>query len=322
MKQRILTGIQSSGKLHIGNYFGSMKPNLELAETHEAFLMIADLHALTTLRNAEELRENTFDVALDFLACGLDPEKTTFFRQSAVPEHTELTWILATLTPLGMLERAHSFKDKMAKGLDINAGLFTYPILMACDILLYDPHFVPVGKDQKQHVEMARDIAMKFNAAYGEGFPVLPEPLISEQTGIIPGIDGQKMSKSYRNTIDIFASEKELQKQIMSIVTDSKGVADPKDPDTCTVFALAKLFFTADELADLRAKYLQGGFGYGDAKKWLFEKVNAYFAPMREKRKHFIEHPERVQNILRLGNERARGFAKAKMEKIHELVGL
>ncbi|MBI5414553.1 tryptophan--tRNA ligase [Candidatus Peregrinibacteria bacterium] len=320
--KRILTGLQPSGKLHIGNYFGSMKPNLELGKTHEAFLMIADMHALTTIQNAKEMSENIRDVALDFLTFGLDPEKTTFFRQSDVPEHTELTWIFSNIVPLGVLERAHSFKDKKAKGLEANTGLFIYPILMACDILLYDPHYVPVGKDQKQHVEMTRDIALKFNHIYGEGFPIIPEPMISEETGVVPGIDGQKMSKSYGNTIEIFADEKTLQKKIMSIVTDSKGALEPKDPAACNVFTLAKLFFSEDELKDLEGKYRAGGFGYGDAKKWLFEKVNVYFAPYRKKREELAKNPEKVDTILRFGAEKAREKAKAKMKIVRELVGL
>ena len=320
--KRILSGLQPSGKVHIGNYFGYMKPNLDFATTHEVFLMIADLHALTTVRDAAELRTNIREVALDFLACGLDPAKTTLFRQSTVSEHTELTWIFSTITPLGILERAHAFKDKTARGLEVNTGLFTYPLLMACDILLYDVHFVPVGKDQKQHVEIARDIALKFNNIYGEAFPVLPEAIISEETGIVPGTDGQKMSKSYKNTIDIFADDKMLQKQIMSIVTDSKSVDEPKDPQTDTVFALAKLFFAPEELQELEKKYRSGGFGYGDAKKWLLEKVRAYFAPFRQKRAELAADPKKVLAVLEEGAARARQVAAKKMQLVREKIGL
>lgn len=320
--KRIVTGVQSSGKLHIGNYFGSLKPNIELSEKYEAYLFIADLHALTTVRDPEALRQQTWDVALDFLACGLNPSKATFFRQSAVPAHSELSWILSNLTSLGMLERAHSFKDKKAKGIEVNAGLFTYPILMASDILLYDPDFVPVGKDQKQHVEMTRDIAQRFNSIYGEVFPVLPEPLISEETGIIPGTDGQKMSKSYGNTIPIFAPEKEIRKSVMGIVTDSKGAEEPKDPETCTVFQLCRLFFSAAELQELEEKYRTGGFGYGDAKKWLFEKIQAYFAPFAAKRKELAVEPEKIKTILRFGAEKAREMADEKIKQVHKMMGL
>ncbi len=320
--KRTLTGVQPSGKLHIGNYFGSIQPNLELAKTHEAFLFIADLHALTTVRDPDVLRSNVLDVALDFLASGLDPEKTTFYRQSDIPEHTELAWILSNLTPLGMLERAHSFKDKTAKGLEVNTGLFTYPVLMAADILLYEPHFVPVGKDQKQHVEMARDIALKFNHAYGETFRIIPEPMISEETGVVPGTDGQKMSKSYGNTIPIFLEGKALQKIIMSITTDSKGVGEPKEPEKCTVFTLAKLFFSPDEIKDLEGKYRKGGFGYGDAKKWLYEKMEAFFAPYRAKRKELAENPEKLDLILRFGAEKAREIARKKLDEVRRNIGL
>ncbi len=320
--KRILTGLQPSGELHIGNYFGSMKPNLELAETHEAFMTIVDLHALTTVHDAAKLRKYSIDTALDLLACGLDPQKTILFCQSDVHEHAELTWIFSTITPLGLLERSHAFKDKKARGLEVNTGLFTYPILMASDILLYDPHYVPVGKDQKQHVEMVRDIAQKFNNTFGEAFPLLPEPMISEETGVVPGIDGQKMSKSYGNTIEIFDDEDVMEKKIMSIVTDSKGVDEPKDPETCNVFQLAKLFFSENELSDLDQKYRNGGFGYGDAKKWLFERTHAYFTPFRTKREDFEKEIDAVHRILDAGAQKARDIAGAKMKVVKEMVGL
>ncbi|MBT8042568.1 MAG: tryptophan--tRNA ligase, partial [Pontiella sp.] len=275
---RILSGIQPSGKLHIGNYFGMMKPAIELQEQGEAYLFIANYHAMTTVQDADALRSMTTDVALDFLACGLDPEKTAFYRQSDVPEVQELAWILSTLTPMGLLERCHSYKDKVAKGIAASHGLFAYPVLMAADILAVNSTVVPVGRDQKQHVEVTRDLAIRFNNTFGEVF-VIPEPSIRENVAVVPGIDGQKMSKSYDNTVEIFSEGKPLKKRVMKIVTDSKELEDPKDPDTCNVFALYKLFASDSEQADLAARYRAGGMGYGTAKTELLDKINAHFGP-------------------------------------------
>ena len=318
---RILSGFQPSGTLHLGNYFGAMQPNLEFQKLGESYLFIADYHALTTSPEPEALRQRVFDVALDFLACGLDTDHTVFFRQSDVPCVTELMWILNTITTVGFLERAHSYKDKIAKGFMPNAGLFTYPVLMAADILLYQSDLVPVGKDQKQHLEITRDLAIRFNERYGEVFTV-PEGHIAENVAVIPGLDGQKMSKSYNNTIPLFGAPKAIRKLIMSIVTDSKGLEDVKDPDTCNVAKLYKLLATDEQYADLCSKYRAGNFGYGHAKQALFEAVEAYFGPMRAKREEFAKDPGEVWNILNKGAEKARITAEATMEKVRKAVGL
>ena len=318
---RILSGFQPSGTLHLGNYFGAMQPNLEFQKLGESYLFIADYHALTTSPEPEALRQRVFDVALDFLACGLDTDHTVFFRQSDVPCVTELMWILNTITTVGFLERAHSYKDKIAKGFMPNAGLFTYPVLMAADILLYQSDLVPVGKDQKQHLEITRDLAIRFNERYGEVFTV-PEGHIAENVAVIPGLDGQKMSKSYNNTIPLFGAPKATRKLIMSIVTDSKGLEDVKDPDTCNVAKLYKLLATDEQYADLCSKYRAGNFGYGHAKQALFEAVEAYFGPMRAKREEFAKDPGEVWNILNKGAEKARITAEATMEKVRKAVGL
>ena len=318
---RILSGFQPSGTLHLGNYFGAMQPNLEFQKMGESYLFIADYHALTTSPEPEALRQRVLDVALDFLACGLDTEHTVFFRQSDVPCVTELMWILNTITTVGFLERAHSYKDKIAKGFMPNAGLFTYPVLMAADILLYQSDLVPVGKDQKQHLEITRDLAIRFNERYGEVFTV-PDGHIAENVAVIPGLDGQKMSKSYNNTIPLFGAPKAIRKLIMSIVTDSKGLEDVKDPDTCNVAKLYKLLATDEQYADLCSKYRAGNFGYGHAKQALFEAVEAYFGPMRAKREEFAKDPGEVWNILNKGAERARVTAQQTMEKVRKAVGL
>ena len=318
---RILSGFQPSGTLHLGNYFGAMQPNLEFQKMGESYLFIADYHALTTSPEPEALRQRVLDVALDFLACGLDTEHTVFFRQSDVPCVTELMWILNTITTVGFLERAHSYKDKIAKGFMPNAGLFTYPVLMAADILLYQSDLVPVGKDQKQHLEITRDLAIRFNERYGEVFTV-PDGHIAENVAVIPGLDGQKMSKSYNNTIPLFGAPKAIRKLIMSIVTDSKGLEDIKDPDTCNVAKLYKLLATDEQYADLCSKYRAGNFGYGHAKQALFEAVEAYFGPMRAKREEFAKDPGEVWNILNKGAEKARATAEATMEKVRKAVGL
>ena len=318
---RVLSGIQPSGKLHIGNYFGMMKPAIELQQQGEAYLFIANYHAMTTVQDAARLREMTTDVALDFLACGIDPEQTAFYRQSDVPAVQELAWILSTVTPMGLLERCHSYKDKTAKGISASHGLFAYPVLMAADILAVQSNVVPVGRDQKQHVEVTRDLATRFNNIYGEVFTI-PEPSIRENVAVVPGIDGQKMSKSYDNTLEIFGEGKPFKKRVMKIMTDSKELEEPKDPDTCNVFALYKLFASEEELTDLAGRYRAGGMGYGTAKKELLEKINDYFGPMREKRAELADNMDYVEGVLQNGAERASVLARETLQKARQAVGL
>lgn len=318
---RILSGIQPSGKLHIGNYFGMMQPALELQQQGEAFLFIANYHALTTVSDGDMLRKATHDVALDFLACGLDPQKTVFFRQSDVPEITELTWLLSVVTPMGLLERCHSYKDKLAKGIAASHALFSYPVLMAADILAVQSNVVPVGRDQKQHVEVTRDIAIKFNNQYG-GIFTIPEPSIRDNVAVVPGIDGQKMSKSYNNHIELFGSEKETRSRIMRIVTDSTPLEEPKDPATCSIMALYRLVAPPAAVADMENSYRGGGYGYGSAKKALFEMVWEYFKPFREKRAELADDPATVEKILQRGAMRARAEATATLEKAKRAMGL
>ena len=318
---RVLSGVQPSGKLHIGNYFGMMKPAIELQEQGETFLFIANYHALTSVHEGAALREMTRDVALDFLACGIDPERTAFYRQSDVPGVHELAWLLSVLTPMGLLERCHSFKDKTAKGLAASHGLFAYPVLMAADILAVNATVVPVGRDQKQHVEVTRDVATRFNNAFGEVF-VMPEPSIRETVAVVPGIDGQKMSKSYHNTIEIFGSGKPLKKRIMKILTDSKQLEDVKDPDTCNVFALYKLFADEAAQAELAERYRAGGMGYGHAKTELYETMERYFEPMRERRMSLEKDPDFVEDVLRMGAKRASEVAQDVLGRAREAVGL
>jgi len=318
---RILSGIQPSGVLHIGNYFGMMRPGIALQAEGEAFYFIADYHALTSLRNPKALRENSRRVALDFLACGLDPERAALFRQSDVPQVTELAWILATVAPMGLLERAHSYKDKVARGMTASAGLFNYPVLMAADILIYDSDIVPVGKDQKQHIEITRDLAVKMNETYGEIFK-LPEPRIQTATEVVPGIDGQKMSKSYGNNIDIFGDEDETRKRVMSIVTDSTPLEAPKDPARSTIFQLYSLFAFNNEIADMRERFQRGGTGYGDFKKQLFAKLWEYFAPMRKRREEILADKSYIDNVLDRGAKRANRVANQVMQRVRGAVGL
>lgn len=318
---RILSGIQPSGKLHIGNYFGMMKPAIELQEQGEAYLFIANYHALTSVKDAVALRQMTTEVALDFLACGIDPEKTAFYRQSDVPEVHELAWLLSTLTPMGLLERCHSYKDKIAKGIAASHGLFAYPVLMAADILAVQSNVVPVGRDQKQHVEVTRDLAVRFNHAYGEVFTI-PEPSIRGDVAVVPGVDGQKMSKSYDNTIEIFNEGKPLKKRVMKILTDSKELEDPKDPDTCNVFALYNLFATEEELAELAKRYRAGGMGYGHAKTALLDKINEHFGPVREKRAELADDIDYVNDVLHSGAQRASLLARETLQKARQAVGL
>jgi tryptophanyl-tRNA synthetase len=319
---RILSGIQPSGALHLGNYFGMMKPAIELQEKGEAFYFIADLHSMTSLFDAEERRRNSLDVALDFLACGLDPKRTVFFRQSDVPEVTELTWLLGTVTPMGLLERCHSYKDKLAKGLSSNFGLFAYPVLMAADILIYDSNVVPVGQDQKQHVEVTRDIAIKFNEQYGETF-VIPKPQIRADVAKVPGTDGEKMSKSYGNTIEIFGDEKALRKKIMSIKMDSRTPQEPKpNADENLAIQILKLVAPAAEATAFEDKLRAGGLGYGDLKKALFEHYWSYFAEARKKRAELVANRDYVQRVLRDGAAKARAKAQEVLQRARKACGV
>ena len=318
---RILTGVQPSGIPHLGNYFGAMKQVCALQEKGESFLFIADYHALTTSPDPKVLRQNVVNLALDFISCGVDLDKTVFFRQSDVPEVCELSWILGTVTPVGLLERAHSYKDKLAKGFAANTGLFTYPVLMAADILLYRSNLVPVGKDQKQHLEITRDVAIKFNNAYGD-ILTIPEGYIPENAAVVPGTDGQKMSKSYGNTIPIFGTEKEIKKAVMNIVTDCKGLEEKKDPDHCNVFAIYKLFATPEEEQKMRENYLGGNYGYGHAKLALFEKIWTTFEPMRKRRAELAADATFVERTLAANGERARCEAEKLMRKVRRAVGL
>ncbi len=318
---RILTGVQPSGQLHWGNYFGAMKPIIDSQDKGETFVFVAQYHALTTVHDAGRLRTATWDVALDFLACGLDPAKACLFRQGDVPEVHELAWLLSVVTPMGLLERCHSYKDKLARGIPASHGLFAYPVLMAADILLYQSDLVPVGRDQKQHVEVTRDIAAKFNQTFGEVFR-LPEPLIAEKVAVIPGLDGQKMSKSYNNTIGLFDDPKDVKAKIMRIATDSTPLEAPKDPDTCRVFALYRLFADDAEAEEMRRNYLRGGYGYGHAKKALFEIYQRKMAPFRERRDYLAAHPEEVEATLRAGAERARRAARDTLAAARRAVGL
>lgn len=319
---RILSGIQPSGALHIGNYFGMMRPAVELQSQGEAFIFIADYHSMTSLFDAAQRRRNCLDVALDFMACGLDPKRTVFFRQSDVPEHCELTWVLSTITPMGLLERCHSFKDKTSHGIAVNHGLFAYPVLMAADILIYDSNVVPVGRDQKQHVEVTRDIAIKFNEAYGQTF-VLPEPRIRDEVAVVPGTDGQKMSKSYGNTIELFGDEKALRKKVMSIKMDSRTPEEPK-PDAAenNAIKLLKLLAPPEEAALIESKLAAGGYGYGDLKKALFEHYWNHFAPQRARRKELEANLDHVHAVLRDGAQRARAVASSVLARARTACGL
>jgi tryptophanyl-tRNA synthetase len=319
---RILSGIQPSGTLHLGNYFGMMRPAIELQEKGEALYFIADYHSMTTLTDATQRLKNTLDVALDFLACGLDPKKTVFFRQSDVPEVTELTWLLSTVTPMGLLERAHSYKDKTAKGVAPSHGLFAYPVLMAADILIYDSNLVPVGRDQKQHVEMTRDIAIKFNEQYGQTF-VIPEPQIRDEVAVVPGTDGQKMSKSYGNTIEIFGDEKAIRKKIMGITMDSRTPEEPKpDAEKNIALQLLKLVGTSDFSKTWEDRLRAGGLGYGDLKKALFVCYWDYFAEARKKRAALAADLDYVNKVLADGATKARTLAQGVLRRARKNCGL
>ena len=318
---RYLSGIQPSGVLHIGNYFGAMRRQVARQSEHECFYFIADYHALTTVRDPDALRKNVLDVALDYLAVGLDPSRTVFFRQSDVPEVVELSWILSTITSMGLLERCHSYKDKIARNIEATHGLFSYPVLMAADILIYDSHRVPVGKDQKQHIEVTRDIAGRFNSLYGETL-VIPEPEIEEATAVVPGVDGQKMSKSYGNTIEMFSSEKKVRKAVASIVTDSKTVEEPKEAEGNIIHALYSLVATQAEKDEMARHLRAGGYGYGDAKKDLATKLLEHFGPARARREELARDLSRVKDILEDGARRARGVASRTLERVYTKVGL
>lgn len=324
---RILTGIQPSGALHLGNYFGAMLPAIQLQEQGDAYYFIANYHSMTSLTDPALRRQYTMDVALDFLACGLDPARCVFWRQSDTPEHTELAWILSTVTPMGLLERCHSYKDKVAKLAEgdlgaVNHGLFAYPVLMAADILLYDSNVVPVGRDQKQHLEVTRDIAIKFNHLYGETF-VVPEARIRDEVAVVPGLDGQKMSKSYGNTIPLFGDEKSIRKRILGIVMDSRGMDEPKpDADKNLAIQLLKLVAPADVAAGVEERLRAGGFGYGDLKKQLFEHYWNHFAAARARRAELAAQPEHVEAILREGAEKARTVARRTLARAKRACGL
>jgi len=318
---RVLSGIQPSGSLHLGNYFGMMKKMIEYQEQEELFCFIANYHAQTSLSDGKVLARGTLEAAANFLALGMDPDKSTFWVQSDLPEVQELTWILSNFTPMGLLERCHSYKDKITKGIAANHGLFAYPVLMTADILMFQSNKVPVGKDQKQHVEVARDIAIKFNNEYGDIF-TLPEPEIDEDVATVPGLDGQKMSKSYGNTIDLFADEKALRKQIMRIVTAPIDVEEPKDPDACNVYKIFRLFIDESQDRELRQRYRAGGLAFGHVKQELFETVRDYFAPYAERRRELLNEPAALRKILSQGAEKARFTAGKTLMKARKKTGL
>jgi len=318
---RILSGIKPSGILHIGNYLGMIRPMVESQKRGELFCFIANMHSQTTLFDAKELGANTTAALIDLIALGIDPETSWLWVQSDVPEVAELTWYLSNVTPMGLLERCHAYKDAIAHNIPANHGLFAYPVLMAADILMYQSTVVPVGKDQKQHVEVTRDIAIKFNQTYGEAFTI-PEPEIASEVAVIPGIDGQKMSKSYDNTLDIFASEKELRKKVMSIVTDPTPVEAPKDPDKSTIYAIYRLFASPDKSREMADRFRAGGMGYGDAKKELFALLWEYFAPHRKKREEIAADQAFVQQIRKKGAEKAQVIARRTMDTVRKLVGV
>jgi tryptophanyl-tRNA synthetase len=318
---RVLSGIQPTGRPHWGNYFGAIRQHIALQDNEQAFYFIADLHALTTVRDPKLLQEYTREMALTYLALGLDPKRATLFRQSDVPEVAELTWLLMTVTSMHLLEKCHAYKDKKAKGLPADAGLFAYPVLMAADILLYDSDLVPVGADQVQHIEVTRDIAQRFNGVFGEVL-TLPNAHVVEATAKVPGTDGEKMSKSYGNTIDIFEEPTKLRKKIMSIKTDSTPVEEPKDPDRCSIFALYTLFATPEQQAMLAKRYRAGGMGYGEAKQALYDAALAHFAEPRARREQLASDPTVVDDILKAGAEKARAKGRAVLDRVRNACGL
>ncbi|MEY4630008.1 MAG: tryptophan--tRNA ligase [Pseudomonadota bacterium] len=320
-KKRVLTGSRATGMPHLGNYFGAYKPAIDLQDRYELFLFLADFHALNEHYSPEENRRNSLILVAAFLACGLDPVKSLLYAQSAVPEVNELAWILSCQVPYGVMARAHSFKDAQAKGIEVNMGVFNYPILMAADILLFDANLVPVGQDQKQHLEMTRDMAQRFNHHFGQAL-VIPDPMISETVAIVPGTDGEKMSKSKNNTVALFASDKDWKKQVMNIVTDAKGLADSKNPDTCNVFKLFTLVANEGEVRAMREKYVAGGYGYGHAKMDLLEKMKVVFGPMRDNFDSWMQRPGDLRDILHEGSKKARSLATEKLNMVQEKLGL
>lgn len=317
---RVLSGIQPTGRFHWGNYFGAIRQYIALQNNEQAFYFIADLHALTTVRDPAVMRSNTQDAALDLLALGLNPERAALFRQSDVPEITELQWLLMTVTQMSLLEKCVSYKDKAAKGIPADAGLFTYPVLMAADILLYDSDIVPVGSDQIQHIEVTRDIAQRFNNIYGEVF-VLPEARTLDESAKVPGVDGEKMSKSYGNTIELFPGEKPLRKRIMSIKTDTTPVEAPKDPDQSSIYQLYQLFATSEQQTALAARYRAGGMGYGEAKQALFDVAWSHFAAARERREQLVQDPDKLEEILQAGARRARAKGMEVLDRVRTACG-
>ncbi|HET6527744.1 MAG TPA: tryptophan--tRNA ligase [Balneolaceae bacterium] len=318
----ILSGITPSGKLHLGNYFGAIRQHIDMQEKGDAFYFIANYHSLTSINDGKEIRDNTIDIALDYLALGLDPDKCTFFVQSDVPQHAELAWILGTFCPVSLMNKAVAYKDKVAKGMSPNIGLFTYPILQAADILMYNTDIVPVGQDQKQNVEICRDLAGRFNHNYGDEYLKQPEEYVVESVAVVPGIDGQKMSKSYGNTIGIFDEGKVLKKKVMSIQTDSTPLEEPKNPENDNVFALIKLFADEGKQNEIAEKYRAGGYGYGHAKKELLGLIEDYFAEARAKRKELAKDLDTVRDILKEGGKKARKRAEQVMEPVREVTGL
>ncbi|ETB63757.1 TPA: tryptophan--tRNA ligase [Candidatus Nomurabacteria bacterium] len=320
-KKRLLSGIQPSGTIHIGNYFGAIKQFVDLQDSYEAFIFIADFHAMTTIQNKKELSNNILNVAMDYLACGLDPKNVHLFKQSDIPSVTELTWYFNCIITMPFLERATAYKDAYQKAKEINVGLFDYPVLMASDILIQDADIVPVGQDQRQHLEYARDIAIKFNNIYGETFK-LPEALILKEVAIVPGIDGRKMSKSYKNTIPLFGTDEEIKKAVMSIVTDSKRPEDPKDPEECNIFTLHKLFLKGEELLSLKKRYKDGGLSYKESKEMLINEIINFISPMREKRIYYENHKDEVINILKEGASFVKNGITQKMDIIRNKIGV
>lgn len=320
--KRVLTGARPSGSPHLGNYFGALKPAIELAQHNELFFFLADFHALNESPSRDKMRQDSIDLTATMLACGLDPQQSCFYAQSSVPEVTELTWMLHCLAPLGFMQRGVAFKDAQARGIEINMGVFCYPILMAADILLFDPHLVPVGQDQKQHLEMTRDFASRFNHQHGGEYFCLPEPLISQEVAVVPGLDGLKMSKSKSNVVAIFASDKVWKKQVMAIVTSSEGLDEAKDPSQCTVFKLYSLLATPEQTALMAEKYREGGYGFGHAKIDLLSKIQEVFGPMRERYFEYLKSPDDLRDILQVGSRRARQLAQSKLATLHDLLGL
>ena len=321
MKKRLLSGIQPSGIIHIGNYFGAIKQFVDLQNEYDSYIFIADFHAITTIQNKETLSQNILNVAMDYLACGLDPKKVCLFKQSDLSEVTELAWYFNCITTMPYLERATAYKDAGMKAKEVNVGLFDYPILMAADILIQDADVVPVGADQKQHVEYARDTAQKFNNTFGETFK-LPEPLILKEVAVVPGIDGRKMSKSYGNTIPLFGTDEQIRKAVMSIVTDSKAPSLPKNPEECNIFSIHKLFLKEVDLENLRKRYLDGGLGYKESKDMLYEEIISFIKPMREKREYYEKHINEVKDILKEGGQKAKQNISEKIKIIRSNVGV